>query len=207
MPSRRFVGLAMAYPKHGLIHHPIYHAWHHMKSRCNCPTNPAYKNYGGRGIKICSEWNDAVVPFYEWSMANGWEPGLTIDRIDVNGNYCPENCRWTDYKTQARNKRNNRILVYKGEAKTVAEWCEELNLPRSAVEKRLDKYGYDVEKALSKDWTIKQYEFNGEKHSLNEWSKIAGLKYQTLWRRINRSGYTFEEAITMPVKRKKQIGG
>ena len=96
--------------KHNLHKTPIYRVWCGMKARCQTHTAHNYKNYGGRGIKVCEEWQK-FEPFYEWAMANGYQKGLTLDRIDVNGNYEPSNCRWATWKTQANNKRNTKGAI------------------------------------------------------------------------------------------------
>lgn len=114
----------------------LHRIWTGMKSRCSNTKDHHYKNYGGRGVKVCEEWKK-FLPFYEWSMANGYSDELTIDRIDVNGNYCPENCRWATIKTQANNTRNNIFIEYNGEKKTVAEWAEYFNINPFTVYRRI----------------------------------------------------------------------
>jgi len=129
--------------KHGLINTKIYNAYNHMKDRCYNRRNDSYKNYGGRGIKICDEWLSNFMNFYNWSMKNGYREDLTIDRINNNGNYEPNNCRWVDMQTQLRNTRRNRI--YQG--KCFSEWSEIVGISRGAFFKRVRKYG--IEKAIN----------------------------------------------------------
>lgn len=110
--------------KHGKSNTRLYTAWENMKTRCYNPNDDFYADYGGRGIKVCDEWLDDFTSFYKWSMENGYKSHLTIDRIDNNGDYSPDNCRWVDLKTQGRNKRNNVQVTINGETKTLSEWAE-----------------------------------------------------------------------------------
>lgn len=133
--------------KHGMSNTRIFHCWSAMKDRCNNPNNKAYKNYGGRGITICPEWME-FQPFYDWSMANGYADNLTIDRINVNGNYEPSNCQWITKKEQNNNKRNNHLIEYNGETKTIAQWAEIAGLKRRVLTQRISS-GWDIEKAMN----------------------------------------------------------
>lgn len=96
-----------------------------MRSRCKHKSHPQYKDYGGRGISVCEEWSGVrgFENFYDWSIKNGWEPFLTIDRINVNGNYEPDNCRWVTMREQNNNTRRNHTLTLNGETHTIAEWA------------------------------------------------------------------------------------
>lgn len=106
----------------------LYRIYRGMNKRCYDNLTDAYKYYGELGVEICDEWRSDYINFKTWAIQNGYKDNLTIDRINVNGNYEPSNCRWVDMKTQANNKKNNRIVEYKGESKTLAQWCEELKL-------------------------------------------------------------------------------
>ena len=135
--------------KHPRIHR-LHEIWIGMKERCNNPQNNAYEYYGKRGIKVCDEWNNIQTgydTFFEWAISNGYSDKLSIDRIDVNGNYEPKNCRWADNYTQSLNKRNTLYLTYKGEKKPLMEWAKEYKIPYSRLKFRIQN-GWDVEKAL-----------------------------------------------------------
>lgn len=130
----------------------LYSVWLNMRSRCYNPKNKKYKDYGGRGISICSYWDD-FLNFKRWSLENGFDESLTIDRIDNNGNYCPENCRWINQKEQMRNTRVNHLLTYNGETKTMVEWSEITGIKYHTLKQRINKYGYSVERALTEPVT------------------------------------------------------
>ena len=134
--------------KHGMEGTRLYRIWHGMKDRCKNENGKNYANHGGRGISICEEWCNDFQAFYDWSMENGYQDGLTIDRRDNDGNYEPSNCRWTTAKVQANNRRSNRMIEYEGESHTEAEWGEITGLGRSVVHQRL-KEGWSIKKTLT----------------------------------------------------------
>lgn len=127
----------------------LYTIWVNMRSRCGNPNNKNYHNYGGRGVDVCDEWKDYLT-FKKWAVSNGYEEHLSIDRIDVNGGYSPQNCRWATQKEQCRNKRTNHKLTYRGVTKSMVEWSEETGIPYHTIKSRINVYGYSVEDALTK---------------------------------------------------------
>lgn len=127
----------------------LYTIWHGMKQRCHCETSHDYKNYGARGIIVCDEWRNDFTAFREWALKNGYSDKLSIDRIDVNGNYCPENCRWTDCKTQNRNRTTNVIVSYRGKEYNYAELAEIAGISYGALYARINHFGWSVEKAVN----------------------------------------------------------
>lgn len=109
--------------RHGMAGHPAYFVWRSMVDRCSLPTHQAWGNYGGRGIRVCACWLEKFENFWA-DMGRSYEPGLTLERQDVNGDYCPENCTWATYKAQGRNKRNNRYMNTPQGRMTVSEAAE-----------------------------------------------------------------------------------
>jgi hypothetical protein len=134
---------------HGKSSSRLYHIWFDMNHRCFNEKNAEYKNYGGRGIKVCDEWRkqEGFLAFEKWSLANGYNENLTIDRIDNNKGYCPENCRWATRIEQQRNRSDNTTITYKGETKCIAEWSEITGLSFSCISWRL-KNGWITEEIL-----------------------------------------------------------
>lgn len=133
---------------HGLSYTRIYAIWNGMVNRCHSQESRAYKWYGARGIEVCDEWRNDVWAFYNWAHSAGYQDDLTIDRIDVNGPYSPENCRWVTMRTQANNTRSNKSATYKGKTQTISQWANEIGINESTLRWRLS-HGWTIEKAIS----------------------------------------------------------
>ena len=172
-----------------------------MKARCNNPNNIHYKNYGGRGITVCEEWQH-VDKFREWAYNNGYKPGLTIDRIDVNGNYEPSNCRWITMQEQQFNKTDSHLITYKGETKCLAEWENQLGIDHRTILARLNN-GWTVEQALFTPINnhLTKISYNNQTHTLTEWAIITNISVHTLHSRLNILHWSIEKALTTPVKK------
>lgn len=122
--------------KHGMGRTRLHGIWSKMRHRCENLDSPRASDYGGRGIKVCDEWANSFEAFRDWALANGYSDDLTIDRIDVNGNYEPSNCRWATIKEQGRNKRNNVWLTLDGETHILTDWANITNQPKTRLWKR-----------------------------------------------------------------------
>jgi len=131
----------------GITKTRMYNIWTNVRYRCNNSNCKMYSRYGGRGITICKEW-DKFFSFYTWSINNGYADNLTIDRIDVNGNYEPSNCRWLSNFDQQSNKRTNVYVNYRNKRYTIAQLSRKVGLPDSMLRHRIDR-GWDIEIAVS----------------------------------------------------------
>ena len=137
---------------HGLSYSRIYKIYYAMLKRCTNKNYHQYDTYGGRGIKVCKEWQDDFMNFYNWSIENGYSDDLSIDRKDVDGDYCPENCVWATIIEQANNKRNNIILTYKERTMNAKEWAkqDDVHIPYGTILRRFHD-GWNIEDILFKE--------------------------------------------------------
>ena len=127
----------------------LYRVWMHMRERCSNKNNKRYSRYGGRGIKVCEEWQKFMT-FYEWAVSNGYRENLTIERIDNNGGYCPQNCKWIPMVEQAKNRSNNHYIEYNGETHTIADWARIVGISERRLWYRINAR-WPLEKALMKN--------------------------------------------------------
>lgn len=153
--------------KHGKINTRIYKIWLSMKQRCLRPSNPYYENYGARGIKVCDRWldfenfyNDMYKSYVKHIKEFG-EKDTTLDRIDVNGNYEPNNCRWATFKEQQNNRTNNHYIYYKGENLTISQLSEKYNIDQHVFRSRIILMNWSIEKALNTPIREKRCKING----------------------------------------------
>ena len=132
---------------HGLSKQKIYRIWAGMIARCYCQKQSNYQNYGGRGISVCDEWHSNFCSFYEWSMKNGYKEDLTIERIDVNGDYCPDNCKWIPRSEQCNNTRQSHFITIDGKTLTIKQWSKKIGMSDKVIRCRL-RYGWNERDAV-----------------------------------------------------------
>ena len=193
---------------HGESGTRLYRIWCGMRQRCNNPNHKNYDIYGGRGIRVCDDWNDYEI-FRNWAMSNGYSDKLTIDRIDVNGNYEPNNCRWVDFVVQSNNRSNNHIVKYGDEFITVAELAKMTNNKYNTVSTRINHLNYSVEDCVNievgKSEKGKRYiEFNGKRQTVTDWARELNMSPETLFSRLNDSKWSIEKALTEPIDKSKK---
>lgn len=191
--------------------HPLYQTYHNMKTRCLNPRNKAYKNYGLRGIGICDRWLSSFRLFVE-DMGEKPSPQHSLDRIDNDGDYTPENCRWASKRQQMNNTRENHHLTHDGETRTIAEWSRETGIGQATILDRVNHHGLSHSEALTRPIrahnekladnlahaNAKPVTFNGETHTLGEWARRLGVKTTTLTRRIAKMGV--DRALSEPIE-------
>jgi hypothetical protein len=179
---------------------PEYRAWSAINRRCSDTNHSRYADYGGRGIQVL--WKS----FDEFLKAMGKQPsaGHSIDRVDVNGHYCTENCRWASPKEQSRNKRDTQWVEWNGRRQSLADWADETGISHSTLYHRLVKQNWPIEQALttkpiSEPKQPRLILWNGREQRLSEWARELGIDYKILANRIYRRGWTIEKAFTDPV--------
>lgn len=170
-----------------------------MKRRCCDIANASYKHYGARGITLCPQWKEprkGWLAFKEWALANGYKEGLTIDRINVNGNYEPSNCRWVTMKEQNNNRRNNHLITWRGQTKTLTQWAESLGISPYTLASRLNMSSMSLDEAMQKkNYVNRLITYKGETKTLTQWAKSLGIKKCTLKARIDYYGWSIERAF------------
>lgn len=195
--------MSNSHTTHNKTNTRLYRIYTGMRQRCLNSKSDNYYLYGGRGITICHEWLSDFDSFYNWSISHGYDGKLSIDRINVNGNYEPGNCRWVTSRTQINNRRNTILIEYGGKTLPLSEWSDVLNISYSTLQFRLNS-GWSTEKTFTSG-TLLTMQFNGEEHTIAEWANITGLSEQTIRNRIGK-GWTIEKILTHPYKSIK-VGG
>lgn len=169
-----------------------YRRWRSMLNRCYNPNHTYYYNYGGRGITVCDEWKNDYEKFCEWANQSGYEKSLSLDRIDNNKGYSPENCRWATRKQQGRNQRTNHKITINGKTKLMCEWAEISGISEKNIYKRI-KRGWRNEELLRPLKEKSHYiTYNKKTRTMKEWSEILNIPYSTISGRIKKGLKPFE---------------
>lgn len=173
----------------------LYSIYNGIKKRCFNKNEPRYKDYGARGITMCGEWRYNFDAFAEWALSHGYTDEMTIERVDVNGNYCPENCKWITLKEQCNNKRQTIWVDYKGEHIQLMKLCERKGISYDMVHNRIRDSGWDVERAIDTPSANEQYR-------LADKCREHNIPYKVVKDRMWKLGWDEERALTTPVKTK-----
>ena len=153
----------------------LYRIWSKMKARCYNKKHNAFDRYGGSGIIVCKDWKNDFQSFKKWAIENGYSDELTIDRIDNNGNYEPNNCRWTTKKEQANNTCRNRLITYKGKTQTLAQWADSIGINKHTLHVRIDVRGWTIERAFEQK--PKKINIHASDEERKEQDRIAHHNY------------------------------
>jgi len=172
---------------------PEYWVFHDMRKRCLCVSRENYRNYGGRGIAVCAEWQ-SFKAFYR-DMGPRPSPKHTIERIDNDGDYEPNNCRWATRAEQLRNTRCTHFITFNGITLCLTDWAKRLGMSRSALDSRLSR-GWPLERAMTPRCTGRQITFHGTTQSLAKWAREIGINQTTLSERLEK--WPIERALTTP---------
>lgn len=184
--------------KHGQSKSRLYKIWRNMVRRTTDPNFPDYHNYGGRGITVCQEWRESFEAFAR-DMGPTHQADRTIDRINNDGNYEPDNCRWATALEQGRNKRNNRLLTFNGQTMPVSAWVEQTGISKGAIQGRL-RAGWPVDRVLTEPEQSRNKDaltINGETLPVAVWAKRSGITATSIRARLDR-GWSPERAVNQP---------
>jgi len=199
---------SLVHKTHGGTKKPKYAIWHSMIQRCNNPNLKRYKDYGGRGIKVCDRWLKSFDNFYN---DMGQRPdGLTIERRDKNGNYEPSNCFWETNANQQKNKRNNRYITFNNETRIFSDWCKILNINNSTLNLLLKSHDFSVIYnfySSGKTGSIGRANYityNGKEARMEEWSKILKCRSSSISAML-KNGKTFEQIFNYYTEKNKQL--
>jgi len=182
---------------HGKRFTKVYRSWLHMKDRCLNPRSNSFAYYGGRGITVCDRWRDSFEAFYA-DMGDPL-PGLSLDRIDNDGDYSPENCRWATLRQQANNTRANRTITFNGKTRTLIQWARITGIDRGIIADRRNR-GWPIERALTEPVVHtpqRMITSNGKTQNLSAWAREIGISIAALHGRLRR-GWPIEEALNAP---------
>ena len=178
--------------------HPLYEMWRCMKRRCSDPSFRGYQYYGGRGITVCDRWKKSFLTFV--ADMGPKPPGHTIERIDNEKGYGPDNCKWATPRENCRNKRNNVRLTANGKTQVMAAWVDESGLPTSTIAQRVSR-GWSAQKAVTAPRNPNGRRLvtaNGKTQSISAWSRETGLRIDTISKRLCEYGWTEARAVTTP---------
>lgn len=193
---------------HGKSHTKLHRTWTSMKLRCTNPNAQEADRYINRGIKVCDEWLNSYETFEEWALANGYRDGLSLDRIDNDGNYEPSNCRWATAKEQCRNRSTNYILTVDGKSHCLSEWAEIVGIKASTIHTRKRRGWSDHDAVYGRERVINRetyrnrvtnrlLTYKGETHCAVEWAEILGMNVNTIRGRLCR-GWSVERTLGTP---------
>lgn len=184
---------------HGMSSSKLYKVWSSMKYRCLSPNDPSYYLYGGKGVSVCEEWLK-FEGFLNWAKKSGYKPGLTLERKDSNGDYCPKNCSWIPKGKQSENTSRCKIIEHDGKKMIMKHWAEYLGVPYSLLQSRITQRKWPVDKALitpprsPNRCNVKLFSCNGMTLSIAEWARHLNLNEKTLYNRLYK-GSTIQAEI------------
>lgn len=181
---------------HGWTGMRLHRIWIGIRARCNNQNDTSYSNYGARGIFVSPAWDDFET-FLAWSKANNYADNLELDRIDNNGPYAPDNCRWVNHTVNARNTRRTRRVILDGEEMAVTALAEKSDFAYTTILGRLNR-GMSPKEALTRPSRTNRVRWLGRQFTFTELARETGIPRNTLYGRIKRDGMTVEQAVTLP---------